>query len=187
MLSHNVGFGATEFHVIRPLPHRADARYLLHYLRLERVRRDGERKMTGSAGQRRVPEYFLADLEIPLPDLAEQRRIAAILDKADELRAKRRAALAQLDTLTQAVFLDMFGDPIGQKWRMATVREIADPTEGSIRTGPFGSQLLHSEFTDSGIAVLGIDNAVAKVKEEFPGLDSLCYPRPAASSAAEAP
>lgn len=42
---------------------------------------------------------------------AEQRRVAAILDKADTLRAKRRAALAQLDTLTQAIFLDMFGDP----------------------------------------------------------------------------
>ena len=48
---------------------------------------------------------------IPLPPLAEQRRIAEILDKADALRAKRRAALAQLDTLTQSIFLDMFGDP----------------------------------------------------------------------------
>ncbi|MCC7242383.1 MAG: restriction endonuclease subunit S [Acidobacteria bacterium] len=46
-----------------------------------------------------------------LPPRSEQRRIAEILDKADALRAKRRAALAQLDTLTQAIFLDMFGDP----------------------------------------------------------------------------
>ncbi len=45
------------------------------------------------------------------PPLPEQRRIAAILDEADALRAKRRAALAQLDTLTQSIFLDMFGDP----------------------------------------------------------------------------
>jgi type I restriction enzyme S subunit len=50
-------------------------------------------------------------LRIPLPPLPEQRRIAEILDKADALRAKRRAALAQLDTLTQSIFLDMFGDP----------------------------------------------------------------------------
>ena len=48
---------------------------------------------------------------IPVPPLPEQRRIAEILDKADALRAKRRAALAQLDTLTQSIFLDMFGDP----------------------------------------------------------------------------
>jgi type I restriction enzyme S subunit len=46
---------------------------------------------------------------MPMPPIEEQRRIAAILDKADDLRAKRRAALAQLDTLTQSIFLDMFG------------------------------------------------------------------------------
>ena len=49
-------------------------------------------------------------LPLPLPPLPEQRRIAAILDKADELRAKRRAALAQLDGLAQSVFVEMFGD-----------------------------------------------------------------------------
>ena len=59
----------------------------------------------------RVIATSLAELTIPLPPLPEQRRIAEILDKADALRAKRRAALAQLDTLTQSIFLDMFGDP----------------------------------------------------------------------------
>lgn len=53
----------------------------------------------------------LGNLKVPLPPLPEQRRIAAILDKADKLRTKRRAALAQLDTLTQSIFLDMFSDP----------------------------------------------------------------------------
>ena len=46
-----------------------------------------------------------------LPPLAEQRRIAEVLDRAEALRAKRRAALAQLDSLTQSLFLDLFGDP----------------------------------------------------------------------------
>jgi type I restriction enzyme, S subunit len=54
----------------------------------------------------------VAKIKIPLPPLAEQRRIAAILDKADALRAKRREALAKLDQLLQSVFLDMFGDPV---------------------------------------------------------------------------
>ena len=62
-----------------------------------------------------IASIYLAMLRqespIPLPPLPEQRRIAEILDKADALRAKRRAALAQLDTLTQSIFLDMFGDP----------------------------------------------------------------------------
>jgi restriction endonuclease S subunit len=48
---------------------------------------------------------------VPLLPLHEQQRISEILDRADALRAKRRAALAQLDTLTQSIFLDMFGDP----------------------------------------------------------------------------
>ena len=55
-------------------------------------------------------DRFLA-LEVPLPPLAEQKRIAGILDAADALRAKRRESLAQLDTLLQSTFLDMFGDP----------------------------------------------------------------------------
>ena len=160
-LAHRIGFGSTEFHVVRARQGEADARYLLHFLRQEHIRRAGEGKMTGSAGQRRVPEHFLAGLEISLPPFAEQRRIAEVLDRAEALRAKRRAALAQLDTLAQAIFLDMLGDPESRGWSIATIADIANPGAGSIRTGPFGSQLLHSEFVDEGIAVLGIDNAVA--------------------------
>ena len=55
---------------------------------------------------------------IPVPPLAEQERIAGILDKAEVLRAKRRSALAKIDTLTQATFLELFGDPVSnpRKW-----------------------------------------------------------------------
>jgi type I restriction enzyme S subunit len=50
--------------------------------------------------------------KLKLPPLAEQRRIAEVLDRAEALRAKRRAALAELDSLTQSLFLDLFGDPV---------------------------------------------------------------------------
>jgi len=127
------GFGSTEFHVIRTHRSELDPRYLVYYLRQERIRKDGERKMTGSAGQRRVPEHFLANLNIPLPPLPEQRRIAEILDKADALRAKRRAALAQLDTLTQSIFLDMFGDPATNPkgWPVHKIEEVAEIVSGA--------------------------------------------------------
>lgn len=54
----------------------------------------------------------LAGLRIPLPPIEEQRRIAAVLDQADELRAKRRGSLALMDSLNEAMFFDMFGDPV---------------------------------------------------------------------------
>ena len=62
-----------------------------------------------------VPALRKSDLEkikIPLPPLAEQRRIASILDQADELRQKRQQAIEKLDQLLQATFIDMFGDPV---------------------------------------------------------------------------
>ncbi len=106
-----------------------------------------------------VNKRDVTEMEIPVPPIEEQRRIAAVLDAADALRAKRRQALAKLDTLTQSIFLDMFvtGDP---DLPTATIESIAAETKGAIRTGPFGSQLLHDEFVDQGVAVLGIDNAV---------------------------
>lgn len=58
------------------------------------------------------PVESLRGLEIPLPPLDEQRRIAAILDKADALRQKRKRAIALLDSLMQSIFLEMFGDPV---------------------------------------------------------------------------
>jgi type I restriction enzyme S subunit len=69
--------------------------------------------------------------------------------------------LAQLDSLTQSIFIEMFGDVEGKGWSISNVAGIADTHKGAMRTGPFGSQLLHSEFVDEGVVVLGIDNAVA--------------------------
>ena len=75
----------------------------------------------------------LLKLRIPLPPLAEQRRIAGILDAADALRAKRRESLAQLDTLLQSTFLDMFGDPVTNPkgWDRRTLGEIINFVGGS--------------------------------------------------------
>lgn len=111
-IDKRLGFGSTEFHVVRPLAESLDDRYLYHFLRQPLIRESGKLRMTGSGGQKRVPKAFLEELNIPLPPLAEQRRIAAILDKADELRAKRREAIVKLDQLLQTVFLEMFGDPV---------------------------------------------------------------------------
>lgn len=137
------------------LPIRAgrdlDRGYLAHYLSQPSMV-DFAASRTSGANLPRLSLTVLAQFPIPLPPLCEQRRIAAILDNADALRAKRRQVLAHLDALTQSIFHDTFGDEPSR----ATVEDIALQT----RTGPFGSQLLHSEFVDEGIAVLGLDNVV---------------------------
>jgi type I restriction enzyme S subunit len=132
ILPHKVGFGSTEFHVVRPKHGVSDGRYLHHYLRQPHIRTAGERRMTGSGGQRRVPEDYLASLPLLLPAIAEQRRIAAILDQADALRAQRQQALAELEKLAQAVFVDMFGDTVtnSMEWPFLPIGKLADVQGG---------------------------------------------------------
>ena len=73
-----------------------------------------------------VSKKIVENLQIPIPPLTEQKRIARILDAADALRAKRREALAQLDTLLQSTFLDMFGDPVTNPlgWEVQPLNEL---------------------------------------------------------------
>ena len=110
-INTDYGFGTTEFHVLRPDSQKLDTRYLHYFVRSPFVREAGEKTMTGSAGQKRVPKTFFQNLKIPLPPLDEQRRIATILDQADALRRKRQQALAKLDHLVQSLFLDMCRRP----------------------------------------------------------------------------
>ena len=152
--------GVCSTDIIPILPKEGVSRdYLFYFLRTPDIVNLATSRCSGVNLPRLSPKQ-LASFRIPLPPFDEQRRIAEILDKADALRAKCRAALAQLHTLTQSIFLDIFGDPAVNGWCMTTIDGVAAETDGAIRTGPFGSQLLHSEFTEEGIAVLGIDNAV---------------------------
>lgn len=107
VLQSEHGMGSTEFHVVRPGPD-ADARYLLHFLRTPHVRDTGTLRMTGSGGQRRVPAKYVSDLAVPTPPLAEQRRIASILDEADAIRLRRHTQLTNLERLPADIFREMF-------------------------------------------------------------------------------
>lgn len=91
-----------------PDPSKLDTGYLFHWLRAHRAQIE---RMGVGATFSEVSKAIVSRIEIPLPPIDEQQRIAAMLDKAEELRAKRRAAIALLDQLPQAIFLEMFGDP----------------------------------------------------------------------------
>lgn len=112
--------------------------------------------MTGSAGQRRVPKSFLESLEIYLPPLEHQKHIARVLDKADELRAKRRRTIARLDELLKSVFLEIFGDPAtnSKGWPELPLGDTAI----KIADGPFGSNLKSSHYQAEGVRVIRLQN-----------------------------
>jgi type I restriction enzyme, S subunit len=93
-------------HII-PDPNIADTRYLFHALSSQVP---AIVAMGVGGAQPNISQGVVKSLKIWLPALPEQRCIAAILDKADALRAKRREALAQLDRLAQSIFVEMFGD-----------------------------------------------------------------------------
>lgn len=87
-----------------------DIKYVYYFLRSQQDYINS--KLRSGAAQPHVYAKDIAQLRLQVPPIDVQRRIAAILDQADALRAKRREALAQLDSLTQSIFIDMFGDPV---------------------------------------------------------------------------
>ena len=135
-------------HIV-PDPARAEVRYL--YRALETKVSEMLRRTVGGA-QPNINQGIVRELTIPLPPLPEQRRIAAILDQADTLRTQRRAALAQLDSLTQSLFLDMFGDPVinPKGWPRFKLGDL-------IATGPQNGLYKPSTDYGSGTPILRID------------------------------
>lgn len=93
----------------------------------------------------------VAKIKIPLPSLSEQRRIAAILDQADALRAKRREALALLDELQRGIFIEMFGDPV------TSPKGCAPATLGDcVEEMQYGPRFYNEAYSDDGIRIVRI-------------------------------
>ena len=88
---------------------KLDPNYLVDFLKSQEAHFKQHQRGATIQG---ISRDVVGSVEIPLPPLDEQRRIAAILDKADVLRQKRRQAIGKLDDLVQATFLEMFGDPV---------------------------------------------------------------------------
>jgi type I restriction enzyme S subunit len=134
--------------MLRPVTSTVFTPYLGHFVRAN----EGHlRSRCKGATVPHIDSQVLQTLDMPLPPLDEQRRIAEILDKADALRAKRRAALARLDTLTQAIFLEMFGDPIanGKQWPNPTVG-------GALAFQQYGPRFYNESYSEEGVRIVRI-------------------------------
>jgi type I restriction enzyme S subunit len=104
---------------------------------------------SGSVHRRRsISINRFCGLTISLPPLDEQKRIAAILDSADQLRQKRRQAISLLDSLTQSIFLEMFGDPVSNPkgWAMATLGDVIHQASDGPHVSP--------QYSDVGVPFL---------------------------------
>lgn len=123
---------SNHFIRLRTNPEKLDGSYLARWLHTQFQSGRFKGLCRQWVNQATVSREALLGLELPLLPLPEQRRIAAILDQADALRAKRREALAQLDSLTQSIFIEMFGEAIygNENWPNVSLGEVTDTLTG---------------------------------------------------------
>ncbi|WP_375586660.1 restriction endonuclease subunit S [Acinetobacter baumannii] len=134
----------------------------------------------GGVGLKHITKAKLEEVQIPLPPLAEQRRIASILDQADELRQKRQQAIKKLDQLLQATFIDMFGDPISnpKNWNKCLLEKVTHKiTDGTHKTPTYmssGIEFLSAKDIKKGRIVWNTNKYISE--QEHSQLIKRCNP-----------
>lgn len=109
-LTNGIGFGSTEFHVLRASEHVLPE-WLRYFVLRPSYRSKAKLRMSGAVGQQRVPADFLAQSQIPVPKLDEQRRLVDVLSRAENIVRLRKAAEEKAKEIIPALFHEMFGDP----------------------------------------------------------------------------
>ena len=143
---------STGYCVLRANSKTLDSRYLFYWVQTVTFVNDMMSKATG-ANYPAVSDKIIKESLIPFPPIAEQKRIAAILDKADAIRRKRKQAIKLADDFLRAVFLDMFGDPVTNPkgWEVKSMKNLIAIQGGyAFKSGDFGKV---------GIPVVKIGNA----------------------------
>ncbi|HEE5438849.1 restriction endonuclease subunit S [Acinetobacter baumannii] len=134
----------------------------------------------GGVGLKHITKAKLEEVQIPLPPLAEQRRIASILDQADKLRQKRQQAIEKLDQLVQATFIDMFGDPISnpKNWDKCLLEKVTHKiTDGTHKTPIYmssGIEFLSAKDIKNGRIVWNTNKYISE--QEHSQLIKRCNP-----------
>lgn len=108
-LHNGIGFGSTEFHVLRPISGKTDPYWIYTLTTFSQFRMDAASNMTGSAGQRRVPASFLENYRVSLPPIALQEQFAAFVEQVDKSKLTIQQSLEKLETLKKALMQQYFG------------------------------------------------------------------------------
>lgn len=129
-LRNGLGFGSTEFHVLRPRE-GISAQYLYYFVSAQQFRRDAEHNMTGAVGQRRVPMPYLAQHTIPIPPVPEQRRMVAKIEELfsglDKGVENLTTARQQLKAYRQSILKAAFEGKLTEDWRAKNADNVEDP------------------------------------------------------------
>ncbi len=150
-MQNGQGFGSTEFHILRA-SEKIIPEWIYFFLRQDKVRKFAACNMTGTAGQQRVPRSIFDRLLIPLPPLPIQKKIAAILEKADTAREKRRKANELTEQFLQSAFLEMFGDPV------TNPKGFPKMPLGSVAKLQGGFAFKSTDFVAEGVKLVKITN-----------------------------
>jgi type I restriction enzyme M protein len=102
-LTNGLGMGSSEFHVIRANPKNVLPKYLFALLNRQPIRSEAEKAMTGASGHRRVPASFYGNLQIPIPPIAEQKRLVAAIETIEQRIAADRSIIAEAPAKKQTV------------------------------------------------------------------------------------
>ena len=108
-LINGVGFGSTEFHVLRPVEGISNPYWLYEITAFEEFRKNAAENMTGSAGQRRVPASFLENYKIALPPIELQNQFAAFVEQTEKTKAEVQKSLNELEILKKSLMQKYFG------------------------------------------------------------------------------
>jgi len=130
---------------VRPRPGRLDQMFAYHFLQTQTLKLRG-----GSQGSAQgvITRGMLENLQVPDMSLAEQRRIADILDKADAIRRKRKEAIALTEELLRSAFLEMFGDPVSNPkgWPVKPLGEVIDHLDAGWSANGDARERMADEF-----------------------------------------
>ncbi|OGV63416.1 MAG: hypothetical protein A3K19_30800 [Lentisphaerae bacterium RIFOXYB12_FULL_65_16] len=176
-LINGVGFGSTEFHVLRARSD-ADAGYLYQWTKSRELRKRAANSMVGSAGQQRVPADFLRDYPIGTHSTREQSAIARVLDCLDRAIEQTEAVVAKQERIKAGLLHDLLTrgldadgrlrdpathrfkpsplGPIPEEWKVTPLEAMRREDRPFIKTGPFGTAIKQSDWVETGVPVITI-------------------------------
>ena len=147
---NEVGFGSTEYIVFRAIEDVTDSKFIYYFVTSPAFRNVAIKSMVGSSGRQRVQQSVLEDIEVAMPSLAEQRRIAGILGAIDDKIENNRRINTNLELQAQALFNEWLSKATATK---GTFNNIIDAT----LAGDWGQEVMQGNYTHEVYCIRGAD------------------------------